>query len=251
MTTLEREQLFHDEQAIERAVSFQSGCASLRFDDEIYLDHESWIRPAFAQLGSLKNKVALDFGCGHGMASVVMARAGAEVHPFDLSPGYVREVEERAEANGVTVNAVIANGEELPYPDEQFDAIWGCAILHHLDFAKAAAELRRVLKPGGVAVFCEPWGGNPMLNFARRFLPYPGKHRTPDECPMVERDVAQLRIAFPNLKVDGHQFFAMLRRVSPSFSHRLRLEKLDRFLFARIPLLEKWSRYVVLNMTKG
>ena len=58
-----------------------------------------------------------------------------------------------------------------PWAVFQTDAVWGNAILHHLDLAKAGRELRRVLAPGGVAVFCEPWGGNPLLAFARRALP--------------------------------------------------------------------------------
>src|SRR5436190_23172528 len=95
------EQLFHDRQAAERADSFRIGSADLRFDTDAYLDHETWMRPAFAALGELRGKAALDYGCGHGMAAVVMARAGANVTAFDLSPGYVNETRERAHANNV------------------------------------------------------------------------------------------------------------------------------------------------------
>jgi len=63
----------------------------LRFTDSSFLDHETWVRPAFDTLGDLRGKAALDYGCGHGMAAVVMARAGAAVSAFDLSPGYVTE----------------------------------------------------------------------------------------------------------------------------------------------------------------
>lgn len=249
--TLERlqyEQQFHDDQAAGRSVSFQTGRADLRFADGDYLDHETWIRPAFAQLGDLHGKTALDFGCGHGMAAVVMARAGADVHAFDLSPGYVAETQRRADANGVRVTAVAANGEELPYPDATFDVVWGCAILHHLDLPKAAAELRRVLKPGGVAVFCEPWGGNPLLSFARRWLPYPGKHRTPDERPLVKVDLVPLRAEFPQMRVQGFQFLEMLRRVSP-VTGRL-LGRTDRVLLRTVPRLSNWCRYLVLTLPR-
>jgi 2-polyprenyl-3-methyl-5-hydroxy-6-metoxy-1,4-benzoquinol methylase len=248
--TLDRlatEQRFHDEQAEERAESFRFGRADLRFADADYLDHETWIRPAFAQLGDLRGKRTLDFGCGHGMAAVVMARGGAEVNAFDLSPNYVEEAKQRAAANGVNVTAVVANGEELPYPDQHFDAIWGCAILHHLDLGKAARELSRVLKPGGVAVFCEPWGGNPLLAFARRWLPYPGKHRTPDERPLVAADLVPLREVFPNLGTEGHQLLGMVGRVTG----RRCFTRTDRLLMKLCPPLEKWSRYLVLILPKG
>src|SRR5919201_6009687 len=107
------EQLFHDRQAADRAGTFRAGRAELRFDDDSYLDHETWIRPALAKLGDLRGKRALDYGCGHGMAAVVMARAGAAVSAFDLSPGYVAEARERAVANGVRVECVVADGEKL------------------------------------------------------------------------------------------------------------------------------------------
>src|SRR5262245_18779852 len=101
------------------------------------------------------------------MAAVVMARRGAAVTAFDLSPEYVAEARRRAAANGVTVEAVQADAENLPFADASFDAVWGCAILHHLDLTRAGPELYRVVRPGGVSVFCEPWGENPLLNFAR------------------------------------------------------------------------------------
>ncbi|QEL16522.1 class I SAM-dependent methyltransferase [Limnoglobus roseus] len=246
---LQSEQRFHDEQADERSEAYRTGQADLRFTDDAYLDHETWVRPAFAKLGDLRGKRVLDFGCGHGMAAVVMARAGACVDAFDLSPGYVAETKRRADANGVRVNAVVANGEELPYSDATFDAVWGCAILHHLDLPKAAAELHRVLKPGGVAIFCEPWGGNPLLSFARRFLPYPGKQRTPDERPLVKADLVPLRAAFPGLTVQGFQFLEMIRRVSPKAGRLLR--GTDRVLIRTVPSLKNWCRYLVVTLSRG
>ena len=102
------------------------------------------------------------------MAAVVLARKGAQVTAFDLSPGYLVEARQRARANGVSVAFVQADGHHLPFGDHSFDRIWGNAILHHLEPRTAARELQRLLKPGGTAVFCEPWGGNPLLALARR-----------------------------------------------------------------------------------
>jgi SAM-dependent methyltransferase len=177
------------------------------------------------------------------MAAVTLARAGATVTAFDLSPGYVAETRRRAAANGVRVRGVVADGEHLPFPAGSFDAVWGNAILHHLDLDRAAAELRRVLAPGGVAVFCEPWGGNPLLTLARRRLPYPGKHRTPDEQPLRPADLAPLRRHFPGLTVTGHQLLGMAGRVWPPLG---RLGAVDRPLLRLVPTLESWCRYVVL-----
>jgi SAM-dependent methyltransferase len=243
------EQLFHDKQAAERADTFRAGRADLRFDDEAFLDHETWVRPAFHLLGDLRGGHALDYGCGHGMAAVVMARAGATVTAFDLSPGYVNEARERAEANGVTVTCVPADGEELPFPDSSFDAVWGNAILHHLDLSRAGRELFRVMKPGGVAVFCEPWGGNPLLSLARRFLPYPGKDRTPDEVPLTRRDLAPLRAVFGAVEVRGFQLLGMVRRVWKGRGVRV-LDAIDGGLLRAVPPLRNWCRYAVIAVRK-
>jgi SAM-dependent methyltransferase len=247
---LSSEREFHDAQAAGRARHFHVYRADLRFADADYLDHEPWIRPAVAKLGDLCGKVVLDFGCGHGMAAVVLARAGAIVSAFDLSPGYVAEAKDRAEANGVRVSFSVADGEHLPYADESFDTVWGSAILHHLDLALAARELHRVLKPGGVAVFCEPWGGNPLLAFARRFLPYPGKHRTPDERPLTRRDLGPLHEVFPSLTVEGFQLFGMVRRVWRNRVVSAGADAFDRVLFRAIPQLRNWCRYAVIIVQK-
>src|SRR4029077_6845421 len=116
-------------------------------------------------------------------------------------------------ANGVRATFVVADGEHLPFADGSFDAVWGSAILHHLHLPTAARELDRVLKRGGVAVFCEPWGGNPLLAIARRFVPYPGKHRTPDEVPLTRRGLRPLRAVFPAVGVRGFQLLGMVRRI--------------------------------------
>ena len=246
------EQHFHDRQAAERGDSFRAGRADLRFDDASYLDHETWVRPAFEKLGELRGRRVLDYGCGHGMAAVVLARAGATVTAFDLSPGYVAEARERLRTNGVSGECIVADGEDLPFPDASFDAVWGSAILHHLDLHRAGRDLSRVLKPGGVAVFCEPWGGNPALAFARRFLPYPGKHRTPDERPLTRRDLAPLRAIFPTVEVEGFQLLGMLRRAWRAEGRKppgdSQLDALDGRLLRLCPPLRNWCRYVVLTL---
>jgi SAM-dependent methyltransferase len=243
------EQAFHDRQAGQRAGDLAAD-AALRFTDDDWLDHETWVRPAFARLGELAGEPALDFGCGHGMAAVVLARRGARVTAFDLSPGYLAEARRRAGANGVAVECVQADGERLPFADGSFSRVWGNAVLHHLDLRVAAAELKRVLRPGGVAVICEPWGENPLLRLARRRLPYPGKERTADEEPLRQRDLAPLRAAFPSLEVQGYQFLSMARRVLPRGRFVVSLDRCDRLLLDALPGLRRFCRYVVLVLRK-
>jgi SAM-dependent methyltransferase len=243
------EQAFHDQQAQGRTASFPDQDA-LQFADAAYLDHETWIRPALTRLGEVSGLPVLDYGCGHGMAGVVLARRGALVTGFDLSAGYLSEARQRAWANDVKIAFVQADAERLPFADGTFARVWGNAILHHLDLRLAARELHRVLRPGGVAVFCEPWGENPLLALARRRLPYPGKERTPDEKPLRLRHVRMLAEDFPRLEIEGYQFLSMARRVLAPGRFLAGLEWCDAHLLRLAPSLGRFCRYIVLTLRR-
>jgi ubiquinone/menaquinone biosynthesis C-methylase UbiE len=184
------------------------------------------------------------------MAAVVLARRGARVTAFDLSPGYLAEARRRAQANDTTIAFLQANAERLPFADGSFARIWGNAILHHLDPRIAARELHRILQPGGVAVFCEPWGENPLLSWARRRLPYPGKERTPDEQPLRWRHLRVLRETFPSLEVEGCQLLSMARRVLRPGRLVSGLEWFDNRLLRLAPSLSHFCRYVLLTLRR-
>lgn len=243
---LAEEIAFHDRQAAGRA----SRDFPLTFTDDEYLDHETWIRPAFERLGDVRGLDCLDLGCGHGMASVVLARRGAGVTALELSEGYIAEAARRARANGVRVDCVRGDAERLPFADAAFDGIWGNAILHHLDIATAGREVVRVLRPGGVAVFCEPWGENPLLEMARRWLPYPGKERTRDEKPLRAADLETLRRVVPSVEAEGYQLLAMARRVLGAGALSRGLAWCDARLLKRVPSLGHYCRYVVLTVRR-
>jgi SAM-dependent methyltransferase len=172
------------------------------------------------------------------------------VTAFDLSGRYVEEARWRAEANAVVIDWAQANGEQLPFADQTFHGIWGNAVLHHLDLRTGARELHRVLRPGGVAVFCEPWGENPLLNWARNQLSYSGKQRTTDEAPLCRRDILPLREVFPRVEMRGFQLLSMVRRVLRSGRLVAGLERCDALLLARLPALQRLCRYVVLTMRR-
>jgi len=246
---LQSERQFHDDQARQRTLTFELRPDELRFDDDAYLDHETWIRPAFACLGDVRGLRVLDYGCGHAMAAVVLARRGAEVTAFDLSSGYLTEARRRAESNRAAIRFVQADGERLPFADASFERVWGNAILHHLDIEVAGRELQRILRPGGFAVFCEPWGGNPLLRLARRRLPYAGKGRTRDEEPLRPTDLRRLCNIFPRVETRGFQFLSMARRVLRPGRLLHWLDKSDALLLARAPTLQRYCRYVVLTLT--
>ncbi len=97
----------------------------------------------------------LDFGCGPGTISVGLARAvepGGEVHGVDLEESQVEVARYAAQAGGHD-NATFHVGDvtNLPFTDGYFDVAHCHTVLTHVPNTQAAlAEVRRVLKPGGM-----------------------------------------------------------------------------------------------------
>ena len=87
----------------------------------------------------------------------------------------------------------VMDAHKLDFADESFDVVFGKAILHHLDYAVALDEIKRVLKPGGSMVFMEPLDMNPVGWMVRALTP---DMRTPDEVPMRMRHLKLFKDRF-------------------------------------------------------
>ena len=96
----------------------------------------------------------LDFGCGPGTISVGLARAvdPGEVHGVDMEESQIELARAAAEAGGHK-NAKFHVGDvtSLPFEDNSFDVAHCHAVLMHVpDTSGALAEVKRVLRPGGI-----------------------------------------------------------------------------------------------------
>jgi SAM-dependent methyltransferase len=199
-------------------------------------------------LGDLDGRDVIEYGCGLGELTMVLARSGARVTTVDLSPASVEFTRQRAERQGLAdrIRFVVAAAETLPFPDGSFDVAVGKAVLHHLEPATGAAELARILRPGGRAAFSEPLGMNPVLVFAREHLPYPGKHDRGADRPLTADDVRAWRAPFASLQIRPVQLFSMVERAF-GFNTKLRpLRALDRALLRRWPRLGRFCRYGIM-----
>jgi SAM-dependent methyltransferase len=96
----------------------------------------------------------LDVGCGPGSITLGLAEAVApgEVVGVDLRPEVVEQARAAAAQRGIAnVRFEVGSAYDLPFPDASFDAAFAHIVLMHLrEPARALAEMRRVLRPGGL-----------------------------------------------------------------------------------------------------
>ena len=100
---------------------------------------------------------AIDLGCGGGHVSFNVAPHVREIVAYDLSTDMLQVVTEVAAERGLT-NIATKSGaaEHLPFDDATFDLVLTRFSAHHWrDIQTALREARRVMKPGGRAVFID------------------------------------------------------------------------------------------------
>jgi ubiquinone/menaquinone biosynthesis C-methylase UbiE len=93
----------------------------------------------------------LDVACGTGNVSLPAARAGAEVTGVDIAPNLLEQARKRASAENLKIQFDEGDAEDLPYRDGEFDIVvtmFGAMFAPRPE--KAAAELIRVCRPGGL-----------------------------------------------------------------------------------------------------
>ncbi|WP_372469622.1 class I SAM-dependent methyltransferase [Xanthomonas dyei] len=109
----------------------------------------------------------LDLGCGAGHVSFQLAPLMAEVVAYDLSTDMLTIVAATAAERGLTqVRTVQGVAERLPFETGSLDAVVSRYSAHHWsDVGQALREVRRVLRPGGVAAFIDVVApGLPLLD---------------------------------------------------------------------------------------
>ena len=97
----------------------------------------------------------LDLAAGTGTSSASLACSGAHVVAADFSPGMI-EVGRRRQAAVPNIEFVVADGMNLPFDDDSFDAVTiSFGLRNIVDPKVTLAELYRVTAPGGRIVVCE------------------------------------------------------------------------------------------------
>lgn len=189
----------------------------------------------------LKDKSVLIVGCGFGDDALRLAKLGANVSAFDLSPDSLQIAKALAIREGLEITFEEMPAEKMLYKDDTFDYIIARDILHHVDIPSTMKEIVRVAKPDAIFVVNEIYSHSftdtirhsalvekflyPRM---RRLIYGPGKpYITEDERKLSEVDIKQITKPLqPRLFVNYFNFL-VTRVISDRFET---LAKLDRLL---------------------
>jgi SAM-dependent methyltransferase len=238
---LTREKDFHNE---------RFGAEDARREDEFYFALATGFEDFFCRLEAAAESVdVLEYGCASGGHCMRLAPRVRSIVGIDISDVAVDQARNAAARSGMAkASFLVDNAEEMSFPDSCFDLVFGSGILHHLDLPNAVAEIGRVLRPGGRAIFWEPLGHNAAINLYRRMTP---NSRTADEHPLLRSDISLLRRSFRSCKVT-HYGLATLASIPfrrSGFGNALRTVggQVDRLLLS-IPGVRWQAWYALIDL---
>ena len=205
----------------------------------------------------IAGKDVLEMGRGPGHHTASFAKLGARVWAFDISSAAVETAKRRVQHYGLRADLSVMPAERLSYPDQSFDFVVGYGILHHVSLREGAPEIRRVLRPGGTAVFAEriEW---PLFDRIRnlklitRALPHGGfkagldRNVTEDERKLGASDFAELRKHFALVEYREFYFLNRLTEFLPRFESAF--QKIDYQLFRWLPFLRRAAAGAIITL---
>lgn len=112
-------------------------------------------REILARVPDTKGQRILDLGCGNGnILKTLKERIPAEYYGLDISE---KMIEEAGKKLGKAARLQVGDAEQLPYQDNFFDVVVCNASFHHYpNPEKAAAEMGRIMKTGGLLILGDP-----------------------------------------------------------------------------------------------
>jgi len=225
----------------------------------LYPGHKKMTKKFESFYKNLSQKIVLDYGCGKGLDSLKLLKAGATVYGIDIAENYIEETIELAKKNGFSESMFdfkVMDAHKLEFQENKFDLVIGNGILHHLDKIVAINSIYKVLKPGGRLVFKEPLADNPLLKIFRFFTP---RARTEDEEPFSKKDLKQ--IIDPNLWEIENVFYCGVVNAPLAVITSLLLPKNPNNIILKIGdyfekkinkfnFFKSWNQYVLFDLKK-
>lgn len=204
-------------------------------------------------LGNLNGKTVLDYGCGAGENSALIASHGGKPVGVDISPELIELAERRMRQHGYQdYEFKVGSAHELPLENESVDVVCGIAILHHLDLKLASGEVFRVLKKGGKAIFAEPVRNSKLIWFIRNLIPYTQPDLSPFERPLTDAELKEFGAPFSKFESRAFSLpFVNLLEITGISEKLLHASiKIDDKLLRAIPGLGYYASIRVFQLTK-
>jgi len=132
--------------------------------------------PRLVDFDGYRGRMVLDVGCGAGVDLARFARGGAIVTGVDLAPSAIQLARANFEQQGLQGRFEVADGEALAFPDNSFDMVFAHGVVQYTaNPQRLVDECRRVLKPGGRAVF-QVYNRVSWLNGLGKLMKVPLEH---------------------------------------------------------------------------
>lgn len=190
----------------------------------------------------------LEYGCGAESRAGELAGLYKSYSGIDISETAIARLQKRHASLNTTFH--VMDAMNMSFPGESFDLVFGSGIVHHLDTDLCGREVSRVLRPGGIALFWEPLGNNPLINAYRWMTP---SARTPDEHPLVGRDFSIMKHHFRSVETElyGLTSLAAVPFRNSSFGPGMRdfLVRVDELLL-RMPGVRSMAWYSIMRCIK-
>jgi SAM-dependent methyltransferase len=154
-----------------------------------------------------RGKRVLEVGCGAGTDLVRFARSGAIVTGVDLSPSAIALARDNFSQQQLQADLREADGERLPFADDSFDLVYAHGVIQYAASDRAVVdECRRVLKPGGEAIF-QVYNRVSWLNALSKLMKVPLEH---EDAPVLRKysasEFRRLLSGFREVRIVGERF---------------------------------------------
>jgi 2-polyprenyl-6-hydroxyphenyl methylase/3-demethylubiquinone-9 3-methyltransferase len=210
----------------------------------------------FYLVGDVTGKKVLELGCGGGWISRALAFKGASMSAFDISlEGCVSTREKLIDAGFQFDSIAVMDAHSTAYRDSSFDVVFMAGVLHHLNGAKVAREVHRILKPGGRVVGYEPLKYGPVMWAVKQiWLKLHGLkdyETTEHEEGLSVSDLDVFRQLFTGGFTRRFNFVAKTNRLRNRFGPLANsLRWIDYILLSTFPFLRRYCTTVVLCFEK-